>query len=84
MSTAGNIDANLTQWSKNITRLSYSNYFIQLDRRLSHNEIRNMKLDMMPGFRFTWNYNKHMQPEAKYRNDVVTKEFVKYEKLLIL
>ena len=36
-----------------------------------------MKLDMMPGFRCTWNYEKHMQPEAKYRNKPKTKEFVK-------
>ena len=58
------IDADLTHWRKNIT--APTNYYsIQLIRRASQDEIRNMSLDMMPGFRLTWKYNKHIQPEAK-------------------
>ena len=71
------IDTDLTHWSKNITAPG-STYYIKLDRKVSQDEIRNMKLDKMPGFRFTWNYDKQAQPEAKYYK-VKTKEFVKQE-----
>ena len=36
-----------------------------------------MDLDLMPGFTLTWNYNKLKEPEAKYSNDTVTKQFVR-------
>ena len=74
------IDAGMTHWSKNITAPSDDYYYTYLDRKVSQDEIRNMKLDVMPGFRLTWNYNKHVQPEAKYRKKVKTKEFVKWAK----
>ena len=35
-------------------------------REVSADEINNMDLDMMPGFRFTWHYNKHVEPENIY------------------
>ena len=74
------IAANIKYWSKNITALKGGYCGIQLDRKVSKDEIRDMKLDMMPGFRFTWNYDKHLEPEAYYRNEVKTTEFVKYPK----
>ena len=40
-----------------------------------------MDIDMMPGFRLTWNYNKHIEPEAKYSSWTVTKQFVRYNLL---
>ena len=72
------IDAN---WSKNITapRPSYGYYFISLDREVSQDDITNMKLEMMPGFRFSWSYNTKIEPEDIYGNDDTTKEFVRYE-----
>ena len=51
---------------------------IELNRKVSKDYIQNMDFDMMPGFRFSWNYNKHLEQEAKYINDDRTKEFVRY------
>ena len=83
ISGAEYIAPNLTHWSQNITAPTRDSYFITLARKVSKDEIRNMKLDMMPGFRFTWNYDMDMdmdmdmQPEAKYINEVKTNEFIK-------
>ena len=53
------------------------NYFLNLDRRVPQDEIVDMKLDKMPGFRFSWNYDKEIDSEARYINDDTTKEFVR-------
>ena len=74
------IDADLTHWSKNVIGRSYS-YRIELDRKVSADDINNMDLDMMPGFRLTWNYNKHVEPETGYGSRTVTKQFVRYNLL---
>ena len=71
------IDADLTNWSKNITAPSES-YIIQLDRKVTADDLYNSNLDIMPGFRLTWNYNKHVEPVAKYRSKVKNKQFVRY------
>ena len=77
------IDDDLTHWSKQVTapdtRADY--YKIYLDRKVSADEIKDMKLDMMPGFRLTWKYNTKIEHEARYRNDDTTKEFVRLELL---
>ena len=52
-------------------------YHIRLDRKVSADDIRNMDLDLMPGFRFTWKYDKHVKPEAKYSDEDKTKQFVR-------
>ena len=69
----------MTKWTKNIPAPNPGNgyYTIILDREVSQNDIRNMKLDLMPGFRFTWSYDKQIEQEAKYVNDGITKEFVR-------
>ena len=74
------IDANLTSWSKSINGPLYSSSnTIAHDREVSRDDIRNMKLDMMPGFRLTWNYNNvKLMPEPKYSNENKTKQFVRY------
>ena len=74
------IDADLTHWSKNITAPSYS-YLITLDRKVTADDINNTNLDTMPGFRLTWNYNKHVELEDKYSSRTVTIQFVKYNLL---
>ena len=72
------IDADLTHWSKDITAPSKSSYYILLSRKVSADDMRYMDLDMMPGFRLTWNYNKQLKPEAKYSSWEKTKQFVRY------
>ena len=70
------IDADLTHWSKNITAPG-SYLSIYLDRKVSPDDITNLKLEMMPGFRLTWNYNTELKPEAEYSNAGTTKEFIR-------
>ena len=52
-------------------------YFILLDRKIPKDYIRKMSRDLMPGFRFSWNYDDQVEPEAKYKDTDTTKEFVK-------
>ena len=64
------IDGDLTHWSKTITNpISKDGYMVGYYRQVSQDDIKFMKLDMMPGFRLTWYYNKQVEPEAKYSND---------------
>ena len=45
---------------------------IQYERDVSEDDINQMNLDMMPGFRLTWSYNKQHKPMAfftKKRDD---------------
>ena len=72
------IDGDLTHWSKTITNpISKDGYIVGYHRQVSQDDIKSMNLEMMPGFRLTWYYNKQVEPEAKYSNDDTTKEFVR-------
>ena len=70
-----NMAADQTHKSLNITAPSASYYF-RLDRKVSQDDITNMKLDRMPGFRLSWKYDREIQPEAFINSDT-TKEFVR-------
>ena len=71
------IDADLTHWREHITAPS-SIHAISLNRKVSIDDIHNADLDMMPGFRLTWNYSKHLKPEDKYSSLTLTKQFVRF------
>ena len=75
------IDADLTHWSKNITAPTKDYYSIQFERKISQYEISKMKLKMMPGFGLSWNYNRELEPEARYIKDDTNKEFARWVKL---
>ena len=70
------IEAELKHWSRNVSMLS--NYAIKLDRKVSLDEIRNVELDVMPGFVLSWNYDKWIKPVAKYGGTGKIKAFVRY------
>ena len=71
------VDADLTYWTKNITTNPYDDtYRIWIDRKVSFDDIRNMELDFMPGFRLIWNYNKIVEPFVGWNGDKV-KQFVR-------
>ena len=72
----GYIDADLTHWSKNITAPS-SSYQIYLSRKVSADDINNLKLEMMLGFRLTWNYNEHVEPKDTFSSLTKTKQFAR-------
>ena len=73
----------MTHWSKNITAPFTDRwpYDLTFSRDVSANDIyNNMDLDMMPGFRFTWNYNKYLEPEniySTYGSEEPSKQFVR-------
>ena len=70
------LHADLTHWSKNITAPNPRRYYdIYLDREVPTNDIENMDLDMMPGFRLTWKYDKDVEPEPIFSNQEKTKQF---------
>lgn len=81
VSDVGNVDANLSVWSKNLTAPNPNSYLdafiITFDRKPSNTDTKNLTLDIMPGFRLSWNYNIDVTPEAKYANDETTKEFAR-------
>ena len=65
------IHDDLKPWSKNITPPGFM-FDIQYERDVSEDDINQMNLDMMPGFRLTWSYNKQHKPRAfftKKRDD---------------
>ena len=54
---------------------------IQLQRGVTRSEILKQKMNVMPGFRLTWNFTGRKVdpvPEAKYSNEVDTKAFVRF------
>ena len=84
--TTINIDADLRKWTKNITAPNpeYGYYFIKLDRKVSQDDIKNIDLDMMPGFRFTWNYTRVVDPKSIYSNQDKNKQFVRCSYLIYM
>ena len=72
---------------KNFTAPLQNNYFIELNREIYEDQIKNTKLDMMPGFGIEWNYNKQFETNTKFiSNDYYGKtnrEFVRFEFLIV-
>ena len=64
-----------TQWSRNITTKN-KYYTITLDRKVTKDDISQVELDVMPGFRLTWNLTTKLSG-SMYSNDDLTKEFVR-------
>ena len=60
------IDADKTHVITNITGPFDDYYVIRLNRKVSDEDIRNIKQDKMPGFRFSWKYNKEVELWRKY------------------
>ena len=70
MSIVGDIDVDITHMSKNFSIGPSKDFFgVLLNRKVSFEEIKNIKIDRMPGFRFSWKYNKEVQHEAKFRSN---------------
>ena len=59
---------------KNISRK------MELYRDVNSDDFEQLKMDMMPGFRFTWWYTatgKEVKPDIKYKHHTFTKQFVR-------
>ena len=54
-------------------------FYIRYKRKVPSEDISNLDLITMPGFRLSWNYDMEMQPSTEYQDYTLTKEFVRYE-----
>ena len=53
-------------------------HFFRLIRNVKIEDIKNQKLEVMPGFRIKWYYSgMKVEPVAKYANEDITKAFVR-------
>ena len=66
-------------FTMNINTALYPYSSILFTRKASTLLIPFLSLNLMPGFKLTWNYNRKVDQEAKYIDDVTTKEFVRYK-----
>ena len=73
-----NYNVNENQFTKNITGSFEKSYYIQLIRLISEEDVAMMNLDVMPGFKVSWNYNKDITPWPENSNYGTTREFVRY------
>ena len=68
MSIVGDIDVDITHMSKNFSIGPSKDFFgVLLNRKVSFEEIKNIEIDRMPGFRFSWKYDKDMEPWTKHK-----------------
>ena len=50
-------------------------YNINLKRKISEDNIKDIKMDVMPGFRFSWHYSDFFSPNPNYQSKDITIEF---------
>ena len=71
------LDANLTYAYRNFTPPRYQRK-LRLSREVSNEDVDQMKMEMMPGFRFSWWYTgAGVTPDPKYKDKQITKHFVR-------
>ena len=71
--TLGDIDADKTHVSRNIT----GPFWIKLYRKVEDEDIRNIKQDKMPGFRFNWKYDEEVVILPQYKTYKTVIEFIR-------
>ena len=70
-------DADRTHWSDNFTGPYTTYYEPKLSRTVSADDIQNLDLELMPGFRVAWKYNKPLEPIGRYSDLEKTKQYVR-------
>ena len=64
------LEADLTTVYKNVTPPGYGYYFIALSRHVSSEDVETQKLDLMPGFRFSWWYTgAEVTSDNRFKDD---------------
>ena len=71
----GVMDADLAEFRPNFTVPFESYYYFRHIRKVSDIDIKNMKLDNMPGFRFMWAYNTQTKQSRAYSNRNFNKQY---------
>ena len=71
------LDADQTTAYTNFTP-PVSREFMSLWRDVSLDDVETQKLDLMPGFKFTWWYSgAEVTPDNRYKDEEMTKQFVR-------
>ena len=70
-----NLDADLTNFHKNFTGSTDFSYQIELKRDISKEDVKSIKVDFMPGFRFLWHYNIPVEQKKEHKYERETREF---------
>ena len=77
MDGLGDLDADQTTAYKNFTPPGYYKS-MRLLPDVSSEEVETQKLDLMPGFRFSWWYSgAEIIPDNRYKDENITKQFVR-------
>ena len=69
------LDPVLMNYNKNITAPKFDYFFINVVRTVPQKKIGCMKLNVMPGFKLTWKYDKHTEPYKSFINSKTTEQF---------
>ena len=71
------LDSDQTTVYKNFTPpVEYK--YMRLERDVSSEDVETQKLDVMPGFRFSWWYSgAEVKPDNTYKDEEITKQFVR-------
>ena len=77
--TFGFMKADLTHYYRNISNpyASQGAYYLYHDRKVSKEDMKYVKYNIMPGLRLTWYYNKEIKPWQKYGKDFLNEQFVR-------
>ena len=86
------LDPNVNHLSRNmsISELDAERIIVENKRKLTMEDIRNLKLDQMPGFQLTWHFNESLVAFKMYEHDMdiyqkplAYKMFVRYAAIKI-
>ena len=73
----GNLDADQTIFNTNSTP-PVQNIYISFTRDVSSEDVETQKLDVMPGFRFSWWYTgAEVTPDPFVKDKAITKQFLR-------
>ena len=82
ISKLGELVADKTVTYTNFTPPGTRSLYVLLQRSVSHEDLETMKLNFMPGFRFSWWYTSsdvEVTPEPKYKEQV--KDYIRFVRL---
>ena len=67
----------LAMFPKNISN-PHGSYVIKYETKYSYEDLQTLKQKEIPGFKLSWFYNNDVEPQSKFSNEQLTREFVRY------
>ena len=73
-------ESEINKLTRNITTSNTTKKYFIFDRKISRDDLMEMKIDSMPGFRIKWFYEKSfLQSDPKNSDSSLTKKFSRYQ-----